>query len=76
MRVLYFDAKTEVYLEDGASMTMDEVTECVVDEICLRADIPQANGEVEGVEYSIQDITVKFSEEGAPVPDDAGEGGE
>jgi hypothetical protein len=73
MRVLYFDAKIEVQLEDDSSMTADEIAENVANEICVEADIPQASWVVD---YAIQDVTLKFAEEGTPVPDDADEGGE
>lgn len=62
MRVLYFDAKIEVYLEDASSMSTDKIAEDVANEICMRADIPQSLCEVGGVEYAVQDITLKFAE--------------
>jgi len=67
MRVLCFDAKVIVHLENASPMTPEEVADQVFTELCVGADIPQA---AYVVDYAIKDIMLTFAGEGTPIPDE------
>ena len=67
MRVLHFNARLTVYLEESSSMTTDKLSEQIADELCMTADVPQA---CFVVNYAIRDISVAFTHEGRLISDD------
>lgn len=66
MRVLQFNAKVGVYLEDSSSTTVEDLAQQVAGEFYLNLNLPQNTGEVD---FAIHDVSVTFLSEDAPISD-------